>query len=172
MIRKATSADLPAVAALYEHIHEAEQAGRMTIGWFPGVYPVPATAEAALARGDLFVDEEDGVLRAAGIVNQVQVDVYADGRWTIPAADEQVMVLHTLVVEPSIARGGIGRAFVAFYEDYARQHGCTALRLDTNERNAAARAMYARLGYHECDIVPCDFNGIPGIRLVLLEKAL
>ena len=151
MIRKATSADLPAVAALYEHIHEAEQAGRMTIGWVPGVYPVPATAEAALARGDLFVDVEDGVLRAAGIVNQV---------------------LHTLVVEPSIVRGGIGRAFVAFYEDYARRNGCTVLRLDTNERNAAARAMYARLGYHECDVVPCDFNGIPGIRLVLLEKAL
>ena len=53
MIRKATSADLPAVAALYEHIHEAEQAERMTIGWVPGVYPVPATAEAARARGDL-----------------------------------------------------------------------------------------------------------------------
>lgn len=172
MIRKATSADLPAVAALYAHIHEAEQTGRMTIGWVPGVYPVPATAETALARGVLFVDEEDGVLRAAGIIDQVQVDVYADGRWTVPAADEQVMVLHTLVVEPSITRGGIGRAFVAFYEDQARRHGCIALRLDTNERNAAARAMYARLGYHECGIVPCDFNGIPDIRLVLLEKAL
>ena len=172
MIRKATRADLPAVATLYEHIHEAEQAGRMTIGWVPGIYPVPATAEAALAHGDLFVDEEDGVLRAAGIVNQLQLGVYADGHWTLPAPDDRVMVLHTLVVEPSIVRGGIGRSFVAFYEERARRSGCTVLRLDTNERNTAARAMYARLGYHECDVVPCDFNGITGIRLVLLEKAL
>ena len=47
-----------------------------------------------------------------------------------------------------------------------------ALRMDTNERNAAARSLYAGLGYKEVGIVSCDFNGIPGIRLVCLEKLL
>lgn len=59
-----------------------------------------------------------------------------------------------------------------FYEEYARAHGCAYLRMDTNARNAAARRLYVRMGYHEADIVPCDFNGIPGIQLVLLEKRL
>ena len=42
------------------------------------------------------------------------------------------MVLHALAVDPLEKGKGCGRAFVAFYEDYAKQHGCTALRMDTN----------------------------------------
>ena len=42
--------------------------------------------------------------------------------------------------------------------------------MDTNEKNAAARRLYARLGYREAGIVPCVFNGIKGVGLVCLEK--
>ena len=65
-----------------------------------------------------------------------------------------------------------GRAFVAFYEDYARKNGCICLRIDTNEKNENARRLYAKLGYREAGIVPCVFNGIPGVNLVCLEKKL
>ena len=54
----------------------------------------------------------------------------------------------------------------------ARENGCTVLRMDTNAKNAAARRLYQKLGYAEPDIVPCTFNGIPNVRLVLLEKKL
>ena len=40
------------------------------------------------------------------------------------------------------------------------------------KKKARARAMYKRLGYREADIVPCEFNRIPGVQLVLLEKRL
>ena len=32
-IRKATTQDIDAVAEIYAHIHEQEQAGKATIGW-------------------------------------------------------------------------------------------------------------------------------------------
>ena len=54
----------------------------------------------------------------------------------------------------------------------ARENGCTVLRMDTNAKNAAARRLYQKLGYAEPDIVPCIFNGIPNVQLVLLEKKL
>jgi len=44
--------------------------------------------------------------------------------------------------------------------------------MDTNSRNLRARAMYKKLGYREIGIVPCVFNGIEGVQLVLLEKRL
>ena len=171
-IRKATAADLPAVVEIYDHIHAAEDAGRVTIGWITGVYPVQATAEAALARGDLFVYEADGAILATAIINRTQVDAYADGRWQYDAPADKVMVLHTLIVDPAASGRGIGRAFVAFYEQYALEHGCPYLRMDTNAKNRNARAMYKKLGFAEPDIVPCTFNGIPGVQLVLLEKKL
>lgn len=69
-------------------------------------------------------------------------------------------------------RSGIGSGFVKFYENYAGKCGCSVLRMDTNEKNSAARRMYAKLGYIESDMVPCVFNGIDGVNLVLLEKKL
>ena len=169
--RKAAEDDVAAVAGIYENIHTAERAGRLSTGWIAGVYPVESTARAALERGELFVCKA-GETVAAAIINKRQVDVYALGEWLHPAEDDEVMVLHTLVVEPEASGRGVGKAFVGFYEDYARENGCKVLRMDTNARNLRARAMYAKLGYREAGTVPCAFNGIPDVQLVLLEKKL
>ena len=61
-IRKADAADLDAVVRVYEHVHDAEEAGPAQVGWVRGVYPVRSTAEAALERGDLFVEEAVGAV--------------------------------------------------------------------------------------------------------------
>ena len=61
---------------------------------------------------------------------------------------------------------------VQFYEEYAAANGCRYLRMDTNEINTAARGLYRKLGYREVGIVDCEFNGIPGVHLVCLEKYL
>ena len=172
LFRAAAASDLPAVAQIYAEIHDAEEAGTLTTGWLRGVYPTAATAEVALRRGDLFVLEAEGAVRGAAVINRLQVDVYAGAPWEHAAADDAVCVLHTLVISPAAVRRGFGRRFVGFYEDYARSLGCTELRIDTNARNAAARAMYAALGYKEIAVVPTVFNGIPGVQLVLLEKHL
>lgn len=172
MIRKATKEDIPDIVEIYSEIHTMEESGAATIGWVRDVYPTAATAEAALCRGDLFAEEVDGTIVGAAIINQQQVDVYKDAPWQYPAKDEEVMVLHTLVISPKEGRKGHGRKFVAYYEEYARTHGCQYLRMDTNARNINARALYQKLGYAEIGIVPCVFNGIPGVELVLLEKRL
>lgn len=172
MIRKATESDIPAVAEIYAHILANEDPAKPATGWLKGIYPVEATARAALGRDDLFVCIEDGKVVASAIINRTQVDVYADCKWSLECEDDEVMVLHTLTVEPACAGRGIGRKFVAFYEDYAREHNCKALRIDTNAVNITARGLYSKLGYTEVGIVPCVFNGIPNVMLVCMEKLL
>ena len=90
-------------------------------------------------RDDLFVEEAEGRIVGTAIINRVQVDAYAEVKWLYPALDEQVMVLHTLVIDPDEKGKGYGREFVAFYE---------------------------------AGIVPCVFNGLAGVELVMLEKKL
>lgn len=172
MIRLATEKDIAAIAAIYEDIHTEEEAGRLTIGWERGVYPTEATARASVEAGDMFVCERGGEIVAAAKINKEQVDVYADGEWEYPAPDEKVCVLHTLVVSPSVQSSGAGREFVEFYESYALENGCPYLRMDTNEKNERARGFYKNAGYKEIGIVPCVFNGIEGVNLVLMEKKL
>lgn len=117
-------------------------------------------------------EDERGIITAAARINQEQMPAYRDVEWEYGAPDSEVMVLHTLVVSPSQAGHGLGSKFVDFYEKYALQQGCRYLRMDTNERNMAARHLYKKLGYAERGIIPCNFNGIAGVNLVCLEKKL
>lgn len=172
MIRLATEKDIKAIAEIYEDIHTEEEAGRLSIGWERGIYPTEQTAADSVAKGDMFVCERDGRIVAAAKINKEQVDVYADGNWEFTAPDEEVCVLHTLVVSPKEMTRGTGKEFVKFYEEYALENGCPYLRMDTNERNKRARRFYKKVGYKEIGIVPCVFNGIAGVNLVLLEKKL
>ncbi len=169
IIRKATQADLPGVEAVYNEIHDMEEAGITTTGWLRGIYPVRETAEAALRRGDLFVLEDEGQILGTALINQIQVADYFGAPWEY---EGDVCVIHTLAISPRVQGRGYGRAFVRFYENYARDHGWYELRMDTNEKNTRARAMYAGLGYREIAITPTTFNGLPNIGLVLLEKNL
>lgn len=106
-IRKADAADLDAVVRVYEHVHDAEEAGPAQVGLVRGVYPVRSTAEAALERGDLFVEEADGAVVGTGIFNRLQADVYAGAPWQYDAPDDQIMVLHTLAVDPQAGNGAL-----------------------------------------------------------------
>jgi len=173
VVRKAILEDISQVTAIYDRILSKEESGQAVIGWVRGVYPTEQTALDALRAGTLFVLEQDGAVAAAAKIDRNQVPEYADASWQDPdAPPEQVMVLHTLVVDPARSGQGCGTRFVQFYEQYALEHGCLYLRMDTNARNAAARRLYARLGFHEAGIVPCIFNGISGVQLVCLEKRL
>lgn len=113
-IRPATADDLPRIEQIYDAIHTAEETGAASVGWARGVYPTRATAQAALDDGALFVLEDDGVLVAAGRIDQVQVPVYAQVPWQYAAPPEQVLVLHTLVVDPTIAGAATARSSCAF----------------------------------------------------------
>ena len=172
IFRKAERSDIDAIAEIYEEIHTAEEEGNAAVGWIRGIYPTRQTAETAVKAGDMFVAEYDGRIVAAGKINQEQCPEYAQAEWQYYVHDNQVMVFHTLEVSPSIKGKGYGTGFVDFYEKYALEHGCRYLRMDTNERNKAARALYSKLGYSEVSIVPTTFNGIPDVNLVCLEKRL
>ena len=171
-IRKAQKADLDSIEKIYDRIHDMEEQGLSTVGWIRNVYPTGKTAEDAMNRSDLFVMVDSNKIVAVAVINQIQVPEYKDAEWKHDATNEEVMVLHGLAVDPLEKGKGLGRAFVAFYENYAKQHGCPALRMDTNVTNTRARRLYQSLGYEEIGVVSCVFNGIPNVKLVCLEKYL
>lgn len=172
MIRKATKDDIAPIVKIYDAILAEEEAGNLSVGWIRGVYPTEETARTSLALGTLFVCEDEGKIVAAAKIDQTQIAEYANCEWQYDAEPEEVMVLHTLVVDPACGKRGYGKAFVEFYEQYALRQNCRYLRMDTNARNLRARKMYKNLGYREAGIVPSVFNGIPDVQLVCLEKRL
>lgn len=173
MIRLAKATDIPRIAEIYEAILTAQDEGLCSTGWVRGVYPTADTARGAIEAGELYVLEENDTILAAARINQVQVKEYFNcNTWQYDAPAHQVLVLHTLTVDPACKGKGYGSDFVRFYEDMARRTNCPYLRMDTNIINTAARTLYKKLGYAEIGIVDSVFNGIDGVKLVLLEKYL
>ncbi len=168
--RKATENDIDAIERIYDKIHKAEKVGKLTVGWEEGVYPVRETAVRALAKDELFVSEADGKAVGSAILNHFQPEGYDRVKWQYEYDESKILVMHTLTVDPDYGKKGIGSKFTLFYEEYARKKGCLALRIDTQEKNAAARKMYNKLGFREIGITDVSFNGIPSVHLVLLEK--
>ena len=171
-IRKGRPTDLDDIEKIYERIHDNEEKGLSTTGWIRRVYPTGKTAEDALGRGDLFVMTDHGRTVAVAVINHIQVPEYRNVTWRYEAKDAEILVLHGLAVDPQEKGKGYGRSFVSFYEEEARRQGCVALRMDTHVRNTRARKLYRSLGYEEIGTVPCNFNGIPDVELVCLEKGL
>lgn len=173
IIRKGKINDISSVVKIFDKILSKEERGEITVGWVRGIYPTEQTALSSLSSDELFVMEYGGEVVGAARINQIQVPEYSLADWQYKnAQDDEIMVLHTLVIDPDHSSKGLGRKFVEFYEEYAKKQNCPYLRMDTNAKNTTARRLYQKLGYREVGIVPCDFNGIDDISLVCLEKKI
>ena len=172
-VRKAKIGDAERIAEIYEKIHTEEEQGRASIGWQRNIYPTIETAELGIGKDDMFVaEDESGRIVAAARLNFEQCPQYAEAEWEFPAEDDEVLVMHTLVVDPEVQGNSVGRRMLEYYEGYAESLGCKFLRIDTNERNGIARAFYVKCGYKEVGIVLGEFNGMPGVPQVCREKKI
>ncbi|NLY46948.1 MAG: GNAT family N-acetyltransferase [Tissierella sp.] len=172
MFRKANMDDIDRISEIYDEVHLEEEKGNTTTGWIKDVYPTRKTAKDAIMKGQMFVMEDNGQIVVTAKIDQEQMLGYLDASWNYDVEENQVMVLHTLAVSSVMKGKGYGSKFVDFYEKYALECGCHYLRMDTNEKNVIARRLYKKLGYKEVDILPSEFNGIEGVKLVYLEKKL
>ena len=172
MIRRATLDDLIGIEKIYDAVHTLEEQGLTSTGWQRAIYPTVANAKMAITAEEMYIKEVDGQIVAAARFNRKQDPDYAKIDWERKATANEIMVIHTLVVDPSQRGKGYAKEFMTFYEDYAIANGCSELRMDTNERNLVARNLYKSLGFREEGVIPTVFNGIEGVRLVMLEKNL
>ncbi|MBD5097133.1 MAG: GNAT family N-acetyltransferase [Lachnospiraceae bacterium] len=173
MIRKAVSDDIGVVEASYnEHFKHEMEYGAFTI-FKKEIYPTRKDAEKAINNGTLYVYEENNNIAGSIIVDNIQPTEYAGIVWGQTVADEEVKVIHLLLVRPSMAGKGIGSALVKYAMELARNDSCKVLRLDTGSQNIPALSLYRKLGFQ---VVATDFmkvgNAIEHSGHLFLEKTL
>ncbi|PPK95301.1 ribosomal protein S18 acetylase RimI-like enzyme [Kineococcus xinjiangensis] len=141
-LRRATAADAAVVAALNEpvqHLHRDAAPGRFA----PHDPAAVAGFFATQVAGDGLVWIADLAGRPAGYLYAVEVH-RAAGPFT---ADEHVLFVHHLGVDPAARRRGVGSALLAAAEDHARAHRLSGLRLDSWLFNDGAHAFFRGLGF-------------------------
>ncbi|MDE7254209.1 MAG: GNAT family N-acetyltransferase [Acetatifactor sp.] len=107
MIRKATFDDIELIEDTYnEHFKHEMEHGAFTV-FKKSIYPTKRDAEKAIDNGTLYVYEENDGIAGSIIVDQVQPAEYAKITWEQTFANDEVMVIHLLMVRPSKAGQGI-----------------------------------------------------------------
>ena len=147
MIRKATFDDIELIEDTYnEHFKHEMKHGAFTV-FKKGIYPTRKDAEKAINVGTLYVYEENNGIAGSMIVDKVQPAEYTKIIWEQTFANDEVMVIHLLMVRPSKAGQGIATSLVRYAMELAGNSSCKALRLDTGSQNIPALSLYKKLGF-------------------------
>lgn len=147
MIRKATSDDIGLIEDTYnEHFEYEAEYGAFTI-FKKGIYPTGKDAEKAVNAGTLYVYEENNDIAGSIMVDKIQPTEYAGIPWEQTSASNEVMVIHLLMVRPSMTEKGIATALIKYAIELAENNSCKALRLDTGSQNIPAVTLYKKLGF-------------------------
>ena len=173
MIRKATFDDVELIEDTYnEHFKHEEEQGAFTI-FKKGIYPTRKDAEKAVNLGALYVYEEDNNIAGSVIVDRISPVEYTEIVWGQAFADDEVMVIHLLMVRPGMAGKGIATSLVRFALKLAENNSCKALRLDTGSQNIPAISLYKKLGFQIVATAPMKVgNAIEHREHLFLQKVL
>jgi GNAT superfamily N-acetyltransferase len=148
MMRLATESDIPAVALLARNV--AYDLHRLGIDQWSDVYPLAVHFEADLARNGLYVYERNGRIEGACAILPEADPPYR----TIPFQTGEAIVLHRVMVEPSVMRGGIGTTMFAFAERLAKERSIPWIRVDTHPDNFRMRNFLIKEGFQEVGYMP------------------
>ncbi len=169
MIRPATEKDISAIARSYEALFDREDALGSTTNWARGIYPTVKVPMEKVPRGEMYILEEEGLLRASMVLNGEQAPEYRVIPWQYPAEDSEVLVIHTLCVPPAHTGHGYGAQMVRFAIEHASKHGCRAVRIDTWTHNEAAKGFYTKLGFRLAGTHQALHQGLIAGELAYLE---
>jgi ribosomal protein S18 acetylase RimI-like enzyme len=142
-IRKATVADVPALAVLNAYVQNLHVAAE------PEIYRATAPRELEQRLRETLEWQGTHVLLAevddepAGSV--VMREVVSEGHTYIHPARQ--MMVDQLVVAPEFRRRGVGRALMTAVDRHAKEAGLTGIVLDVRAHNEDAIAFYQQLGY-------------------------
>lgn len=159
MIRLATVRDLDAVCAIYEEHFEYEKTHTRYTVFEKGVYPTRQTAKEAVENQSMYVFEEEGKIVGSVILDHTCPSEYENVRWLISCAQDQVLVIHLLMVSPSYKGRKTGTELVLYAFDLAKKKNLKAVRLDTGAQNLRAASLYKKLGFN---LVQCSSMTIGG----------
>lgn len=173
MIRKATFDDIELIEDTYnEHFKHEMAYGAFTI-FKKGIYPTRKDSEKAIDVGTLYVYEENNSIAGSIIVDKTQPIEYTKIVWGQTLANDEVMVIHLLMVRPSKSGKGIATSLVRYAIELAVNNSCKALRLDTGSQNIPALSLYKKLGFQIVAAAPMNVgNAIEHSGHLFLEKRL
>ena len=121
-------------------------------GQWQDQYPMRSQFVSDIEKHAYHVIMLEGVIVGGVAVFDYEPDyeTLLEGRWR---QDGPYLVVHRLVVNPSVQGQGLGRRLLLYVEELAKQKNIMIIRLDTHDKNIPMIHIMARLGYEKIGYV-------------------
>ncbi|WP_194190669.1 GNAT family N-acetyltransferase [Clostridium chrysemydis] len=145
--------DIDEVELLYNDLNDAWGKRINYPGWKKGIYPIRSIAEKGVSEGNLYIAKYKGKIVGSIILNHEPESAYKGVKWKITDNYSEILVIHTLVVNPNYFRLKIGEKLMDFAYELAENLNMKSIRLDVYENNKPAIKLYEKCGYVYIDTV-------------------
>lgn len=105
-IRTAARDDYTRVRNFYYSVTDAMRDAAYPPGWEKDIYPTQEFLMQSIRNGELYIGEIGVEIASCMVVNHAYNDGYKAVRWTVDAADTELLVIHALGVHPAYAGRG------------------------------------------------------------------
>ena len=141
-MRQAKPRELPLISLIYKRAVD-EMLSRKIYQW-DQIYPNARFYKKSMEKGELYVFTREKQVVGAVILNSEESEEWAIVPWqySTPA-----LVIHALVMDPSVQGQGLGREALGWIERFASENNYLSIRLDLFPENKAAQQLYAHHGY-------------------------
>lgn len=131
-------------------------------------YPSRKTFQIDIQKKQLFVYEEKEIL--GFVVCSMELDPFYDGdNWL---SNEPYIAIHRLAVSKTAYGKGIGEKIFCFAEEYAKQVGRRAIRIDTAIENDIMLHLITKRQFQPCGLIMIKKDTIIDKRRLAFQKNL
>ena len=146
-IDKATHEDFDTIIAFYDDVTERTPEIATYARWSKGKHPTADGIRAYIEEGSMYLYKEKEEIVAAMALTMYQGEDYHAIEWSRQVNDNEVAVIHILVVSPDSQGNGIGSEMIREAIRLAQEKGMKSIRLDALASNTPAHRLYERLGF-------------------------
>lgn len=146
-IRMADIADYDNVREFYYDMIDELEHAEYSPQWKKDEFPTQEYLLGAIKNNELYIGEIGGHIASCMVINHEYSEGYRSVRWSVEAADTELLVIHLLGVRSAYSGKGIARQMIGKAIDLARGNNIKTIRLDVIEANLPAAIVYTKLGF-------------------------
>lgn len=171
-LRKAFTRDLDQIRALYWRLLDSSPKYGQILQWKKDIYPNDDDWNAYISKGEMYLILQDVDVIGAVAVTNAQSKEYRKIRWTVNSEDQDVAVVHLLMISPEYQGHGVATAALDEIIRLAVEKKKRVVRLDAIGTNVPAQKLYEKYGFVNCGIAQEYYESTGKTEFIFYEYAL
>ena len=171
-LKEVSIKDLDQIRTLYWRLLDSSPKYGQILQWKKNIYPNDDDWNSYIVKGEMYLILKDMDVIGAVAVTNAQSKEYRKIHWRVKADDQDVAVVHLLMVLPEYQGDGAATAALDEIIKLAADKKKKAVRLDAIGTNVPAQKLYEKYGFVNCGTAQEYYESTGETEFVFYEYAL